>query len=225
MLENNPRSILDALIRERGEHYASLSRLIGRNAAYVQQFIKRGVPKKLDEEDRHTLARYFGIAEERLGGPKAAVRKILPAGVTAHRGEARLVAVPRFEVRASAGAGALDSEENSYGGIAFDARWLRELAGSPSGLSVIRVAGDSMAPTLSDGDEIMVDSGDAADRLRDGIYVLRLDDTLMVKRLVRNPLAREITIQSDNPTYPNWPCDPAKIEVIGRVIWAGRRVD
>ena len=39
------RTALDRLIVERGENYADLSRLIGRNPAYIQQFIKRGTPK------------------------------------------------------------------------------------------------------------------------------------------------------------------------------------
>ena len=66
-----PRAELERLIVERREDYAGLSRLLGRNPAYVQQFIKRGVPRKLDEKDRKTLARYFGISEEALGGPAA----------------------------------------------------------------------------------------------------------------------------------------------------------
>jgi hypothetical protein len=46
----DPRSALQRLIEERGEDYSSLSRLIGRNAAYIQQYIKRGNPKKLGED-------------------------------------------------------------------------------------------------------------------------------------------------------------------------------
>ena len=60
------RLALDQLIRERGEDYASLSRLIGRNSAYIQQFIKRGVPRKLDEDDRRILADYFGVSQHFL---------------------------------------------------------------------------------------------------------------------------------------------------------------
>src|SRR3546814_2525614 len=66
-------------------------------------------------------------------------------------------------------------------------KWLRGLGADPRALSIIRVAGDSMAPTLIDGDDILVDGGDAAGRLRDGIYVLRMDDALMVKRIARAP--------------------------------------
>ena len=69
----NARIALDRLIAERGENYADLSRLIGRNPAYIQQFIKRGTPRKLDEADRHVLARYFGVAEQMLGGNAAPV--------------------------------------------------------------------------------------------------------------------------------------------------------
>src|SRR5215470_12267414 len=64
-----PRAELERLILERREDYAGLSRLIGRNAAYIQQFIKRGVPRRLAEEDRRKLARYFGVDESLLGGP------------------------------------------------------------------------------------------------------------------------------------------------------------
>jgi phage repressor protein C with HTH and peptisase S24 domain len=82
-----------------------------------------------------------------------------------------------------------------------------------------------MEPTLSDGDPILVDTADAAERLRDGIYVLRVDDALMVKRLARSPATRKLLIKSDNPNYPSWDgCDPEAINVIGRVIWAGRRL-
>jgi phage repressor protein C with HTH and peptisase S24 domain len=82
-----------------------------------------------------------------------------------------------------------------------------------------------MLPTLGEGDDILVDRGDAAERLRDGIYVVRFDEALLVKRLALNPATRRISIRSDNPAYPAWEdCDPADIVVIGRVIWAGRRL-
>src|SRR3546814_13360797 len=54
---------------ERRENYDALSRLIGRNPSYIQQYIKRGTPRKLSETDRRTLARYFGVDEQLLGGP------------------------------------------------------------------------------------------------------------------------------------------------------------
>ncbi len=82
-----------------------------------------------------------------------------------------------------------------------------------------------MAPTLSHGDEILVDGSDAAARLREGIYVLRVEDALVVKRVALNPASRRISITSDNEAYPSWPdCDPAAVDVVGRVVRVGRRL-
>lgn len=221
------REFLDRLIHERRENYGALSRLIGRNPAYIQQYIKRGSPRKLDEADRRTLARYFGVEEHLLGGPDAAaaapVRAVkAPAAKSAAAG---MVLVPQFDLGASAGAGSLDQSERPAGRMAFDEKWLRGLGANPSGLSMIRVDGDSMAPTLSNGDDILVDRMDGAARLRDGIYVLRLDDALMVKRVALGLAKGRFSVRSDNPHYPDWEdIDPALVDVIGRVIWAGRKM-
>jgi phage repressor protein C with HTH and peptisase S24 domain len=214
-MDADPRTVLEDLIRERREDYAGLSRLIGRNPAYVQQFIKRGTPRRLAEEDRRRLARYFEIDEALLGGPSAP-----PPGEASD-----LVAIPRLDVAAAAGAGALDPAERALGRIGFEPQWLRRLGVDPASASLIRVDGDSMAPTLSDGDEILVDRGDAARRLRDGLYVLRLGDALVVKRVAVGPAGRRLSILSDNEAYPSWPdCDPADVEMVGRVVWVGRRL-
>ncbi|GBH30023.1 MULTISPECIES: S24 family peptidase [Sphingobium] len=216
----NARIALDRLIAERGENYADLSRLIGRNPAYIQQFIKRGTPRKLDEADRHVLARYFGVAEQMLGGNAAPVP--VPART---RGMPAVVAVPRLALGASAGVGTLDEDERTAGVMAFDAHWLRHLGVRPQRVSIIRVDGESMAPTLSDGDDIMVDHDDDATRLRDGVYVLRLDGVLMVKRIAMGPLRGRFSVVSDNLHYPDWTdIDPALVDIVGRVVWTGRRL-
>lgn len=216
----NSRAALDRLIAERGENYADLSRLIGRNPAYIQQFIKRGTPRKLDEDDRRVLARYFGVPETLLGGGD----RTDPAPVRA-RGAPAVVAVPRLALGASAGNGSLDEDERTQGVMAFDARWLRHLGVRPQRVSIIRVDGESMAPTLNDGDDIMVDHDDDAQRLRDGVYVLRLDGVLMVKRIAMGPLRGRFSVLSDNPHYPDWTdIDPGLVDIVGRVVWTGRRL-
>lgn len=210
-MDGDARAALDALIRERREDYASLSRLLGRNPAYIQQFIKRGVPRKLDEADRRTLARYFGVSEALLGGRED--------------GSEDLIAVPVLDVQASAGPGAFAENERARARMRFDPSWLRGLRLDPAQLSVIQVVGDSMAPTLDDGDDILVDRSDAAVSLRDGIYVLRMDGVLNVKRLIVDRARRRVSVKSDNPAYTSWPTlDLAQLDVVGRVVWAGRRL-
>jgi hypothetical protein len=212
---NDARLALERLCAERGEDFAGLSRMLGRNPAYIQQYVRRGVPRRLGEQERRKLARYFGVPEAMLGGPAE-------EGANLHG----LLTVKRHPVTVSAGPGALVNEELGKPFFAFDERWLKALTPSPpSNLSVVRVEGDSMAPTLNAGDDILIDRGDAAERLRDGIYVLRIDDALLVKRVALNPIGRRVTIQSDNPAYPDWPdCSLDEIKCIGRVIWSGRRI-
>jgi len=212
---NDPRLVLERLCAERGEDFAGLSRMLGRNAAYIQQYVRRGVPRRLGEDERRKLARYFGVPEALLGGP--------PEDPGTPRG---LLSVKRHPVMVSAGPGAIVTEALGKPYFAFDERWLKALtASSPSSLSIVRVEGDSMAPTLNAGDDILVDLGDSAERLRDGIYVLRIDDALVVKRLALNPVGGRVTVQSDNPAYPDWPdCGLDDIKPIGRVIWSGRRI-
>lgn len=223
MDEVSARQALDSLIADRHERYEALSRMLGRNPAYIQQYIKRGTPKKLDEADRRTLARYFGVDERMLGGPQEAPR--FPAPSRRRSAAPPVVVVPRLALGASAGAGSLHDDEQASGAFAFDSVWLRGLGVKADGLSIIRVDGESMAPTLSDGDDIMVDRADAATRLRDGIYVLRLDDVLMVKRIALGPQRGRFSVLSDNPHYPNWTdIDPALVDIVGRVVWTGRRV-
>jgi len=69
MTDGEARAALQRLIDASGEGYAGLSRLLGRNPAYVQQYIKRGSPRRLAVGDRRLLARYFGVDEAVLGGP------------------------------------------------------------------------------------------------------------------------------------------------------------
>ncbi len=214
-MPNDPRKALERLCAERGEDFAGLSRFLGKNPAYIQQYIRRGTPKRLRGDERRKLARYFGVAESMFGGPVEA--EASPPG---------LVPVKRVLVRASAGPGAIPDAELAHPYFAFDERWLRALTGSRADeLSIIRVEGDSMAPTLNDGDDILVDRSGCNEAVRDGIYVLRVDDSLLVKRLAIHPMGKKVTVQSDNPAYPDWPdCGLEDVHCVGRVIWAGRKI-
>ncbi len=211
MTDTDPRAELDRLIRDNGDDYVSLSRLLGRNAAYVQQYLKRGSPKRLPEHERGILARYFGVDETLLGA-------------AASPGGRSLRTVPKLAVGASAGAGALYDEEALAGKIGFDESWLRRMGLDPARLSLIRVEGDSMQPTLNDGDDIMVDTAAADRALKKGIYVLRLDGTLMVKR-VSPEKGGKLSILSDNPAFGPLEGIAAKdVAVVGRVVWVGRKL-
>lgn len=63
----DPRQTLTDLVARHGESLSGLSRFVGRNPAYLQQYVSRGSPRCLPEDVRGQLARYFGIDERQLG--------------------------------------------------------------------------------------------------------------------------------------------------------------
>jgi transcriptional regulator with XRE-family HTH domain len=210
-----PRRQLLALAEARGVSLSSLSRLIGKNASYLQQFLRKGSPRKLEENDRAVLARFFGVAEDQLGGSQEKSLTLTSAR------EPGWIDIPRLPLHASAGPGATVGEEDAIGSFRFSQRWLRDQGLQPSRLSAIAVRGDSMEPTLRDGDEILVD--DTPRAWRDGIHVVRLDGTLVVKRLETSRPGRVILL-SDNTAYRPIECAPGDVEVIGRVVWKSGRL-
>lgn len=92
---------------------------------------------------------------------------------------------------------------------------------NPSKLAVIYGKGDSMAPTIEDGDAIMFDTNDK--RPADGqVYVVNYDGDLFAKRLVQ--IGDTWCVSSDNTSIPKWrkpqPIDSVKgFEVLGKVVW------
>ncbi len=209
------RSRLTVLAAQRGASLAQLSALIDRNPSYLQQFVRKGSPRKLEEGDRRRLAEFFGVTESELGGPEE-------KNVTVGRIQrADWVDVPRLALGASAGPGAFPAGEGPIGAFRFAARWLRGQGLDPAMLSAIAVAGDSMEPTLRDGDEILVDKTPRP--LRDGIHVVRLDEALLVKR-VELLRGGHVALASDNPAYRTIEVPMGEIGVVGRVVWKSGRL-
>ena len=215
MEPSDPRAKLVALAAQRRVSLRALSELIGRNSTYLRQFVSKGSPRKLEENDRRVLARFFGVAEVELGRSEDNYLSAAPLTYD------NWVNIPRLPVEASAGPGALAHDEAAIGTLAFSKRWLREQGLDAQTLSSIRVEGDSMEPTLREGDEILVDHSPR--QLREGIHVVRSGDALMVKRVVTGRPG-VLTLASDNPAYPVFEVAAGDVVVVGRVVWKSGRL-
>ena len=82
----------------------------------------------------------------------------------------------------------------------------------------LRIAGDSMEPTLRDGEFVAVHRQQTA---QDGdIVIARVGSELVLKRLRRSP--HGVTLQSDNPAYAAIPIFGGELEIEGVVICSWR---
>lgn len=133
--------------------------------------------------------------------------------------------VALYDARAAAGAGGVGRDLVKHH-LLFREQWLRAVTSAPiEQLAVLEVDGDSMEPTLRSGDHALIDRTEIRPRQKDGLYVLRVDGGLQVKRVSAHPVSGLLTISSDNPAYRSYAdIRPIDVEIIGRVIWIGRRM-
>lgn len=131
--------------------------------------------------------------------------------------------VPVVSGKISAGGG-LAPETTVELKIAFRKDWIQR-HGDPKNMSLIRVSGDSMEPTLWSGDMVLVDHSRNYISPQGGIYAIAIDDGIMIKRLqVIYPL-KKIRIISDNPKYEPLEADPDQIKINGKIIWFSREIE
>lgn len=121
--------------------------------------------------------------------------------------------VPILNQELSAGHGDLLPEEDVIEGLLSLPIWLRKKYGN--NLGALHVHGDSMQPTLNDGDMVVCDS--LGWDKSDGIFAIRLNGNGYVKRL--QVVSGKVLIKSDNPNYETItePLDSNSINVIGKV--------
>lgn len=133
--------------------------------------------------------------------------------------------LPMYDIRAQAGRGSLAYDGDPIGWRVFDLNWIKTVSrASIEQLKVVEVSGDSMEPTLFKGDHVLIDLGNRA-IAQHGLFVLRLDDSLMVKRVQKLFATATVRIISDNPKYAAEEIsEEGRLEVIGRVVWIGRNV-
>lgn len=133
--------------------------------------------------------------------------------------------IPLYDVDASAGGGAVISEERIVDRLAFRLDWIQKTLGvRPKDLVLISTSGDSMVPTLHPRDLLLMDrSVESLDD--DAIYAVQMPDGLMVKRVQRDTDGT-VLLKSDNPQYPPFSLDPSRLEqlrVVGKLVWSGKR--
>lgn len=147
--------------------------------------------------------------------------EIAPSSPSIGASAPEVLDVPFYDIRVSAGPGAIPLTEEPAAHIGVNRQILGKLGLRASDCAVFTVSGDSAEPTMSDGDYVMVDL--SAKELRNGgMYVIGIDDDVVVKRVERL-VDGSVRLRSDNPNYSPQvvsTSDVDRLRVIGRVRWA-----
>jgi len=224
-------------IQQRDTDLKNASRAIGKNAAYIQQFIYRGTPKVLPADVREALARYLGVEAEELRHSEVPPRKprgdpgmLAPVAAQRHSGgnvPEGFAVVAEIDVRASAGPGALNEGlEEARATWLFPEPMIRhEFRANAQDLRIITIDGDSMEPLLATGDRILVDTRQRVP-VPPGIFVIWDGMGIVAKRIEHVPHSEppQIVIKSVNPEYQTYEREAEEVNIIGRVIWAAKRL-
>ncbi len=137
-----------------------------------------------------------------------------------------MVMLPRLDVEAAAGAGAVVATEQVAEMVAFSTSWLRERHITPRNARILTARGDSMEPTIRDGDLLIVDTAIEM-AVDNGIYCIAYNGVLLVKRLFVQR-SGGIIISSDNKIAGRDEEIPAHevpdVHIAGRVMWYGRTI-
>lgn len=134
-------------------------------------------------------------------------------------------AIPLYDAQFSAGKGLLPPENEWSQDVKLPEDWVRRVTGRPpKNLIMAQAEGDSMEPTISSGDEMLIDITDRL--LTNGkIYALSVAGTLLVKR-IQLSVSGIIKLISDNKDYDPEEIDhntSTEIQVIGQVVWWGHK--
>jgi phage repressor protein C with HTH and peptisase S24 domain len=215
-------------IKDRGLDYKSVSLELGRNHAYVQQFMERGIPAKLPEELRARLSEMLDIPEAELGAPAGRSSRSDPQGDVAN-----------LRLRGGLGLGSPDGIPSEPGAKMADpneiyADHVNGFWSFPPAVKAgwrnmpqvysIPVEGDSMEPTLTSGSYVFVDMTHTVPQPED-IYACDYGDGLTIKRLQLVPRTDKIKVMADNDRYEDYVLRREDVRVYGRVVawfqWRG----
>lgn len=218
------RARLEKRILESGHTFREVSLKIGRKDSYIHQYVKYGLPKRLNEVDRKKLCLYLGMDEKELLDDELlkSVQQ-LPAAFENEEINGTADDFVNIDICAASPHGR--SGDNVIGRMSLNylefGNWL---PGNPFNLKILRLEGDYMEPTLPNGCLIIYDTG-CRDYNGDGLYILRDNKAAQLRRLQKTG-ADNYTLSTDNPHYQDVCLKQKDMEILGRAVYclSGRQL-
>jgi len=205
-----------------GQSQAGLARKIGVAQATIAKLAlgERGGSRFL-----HEIARELGTTPSYLTGQtddpaEGALPRPTPELLSE---QLDVVQVAQIDLTFGMGGGAIYDAPVEAETMSFSRNWIRQFTSAPpEQLFFARGAGDSMFPTIGDGDVVLIDGSQKAPTMADQIWAIAQYGHGMIKRL--RPTAEGYKILSDNPNVPADVAADGSMAIVGRVIAVVRRI-
>lgn len=214
MAENLLKDRLKQVIKQNGTNASELARQCGLKPSFIYDILNG----KSTNPSTAKMAR----VSEALGTDLSSLLGLAPAA----RAKSEYVMMSSMLVTQAAAGGKVNIEEKEAEPYYFRQSWVTDrLHTSPENLRMIFVEGDSMEPTLCQGDMVLVDIT-RKNPSPPGIFVLFDGMALIAKRLEFLPQSKppSVRILSDNTQYQPYERKISEVQIIGRVVWFAREI-
>lgn len=210
------RKKLEKYIIENNHTFREISLKIGRKDSYIQQYIKYGFPKRLNEMDRKKICQILNIPEKELLDDELIKSAITPAPYEDE--DIRTTNNDFISLDIHATRPNADIYQNIIGRMSLNfiefGHWL---SGNPFDLKILKFEGDYMEPTILNGSLIIFDSHITNYR-GDGVYVIKIGEAVQVKRLQQID-AKTMMLKVDSPRYQDINSKISDITILGRALF------
>lgn len=210
------RKRLEKYILQNNHTFREVSLHIGRKDAYIQQYVKYGFPKRLNEIDRKRVCQFLNIDEKELIDDELINQGVRAPIITNHQnciGESKdYIMADIYAPRPN-----VDFFQSVIGRMELNSKEFASWCGaSPENLRIIRVDGDYMEPALPSGSLVLYDTSSTGYK-SEGIYIVTHNNLTQVKR-VQKTFHDAYVLINDNPMYQNIACLDFEVEILGRAI-------
>ena len=205
--------LLEAMYK-RGLSQSDLARAIGVTQGTINQLISGRTAKTRYAGE---IARALQVSVDWLNGHDA------PSGLQVKMPDVDFVQLTELDIGYGMGGGTFIEECGEHSPRVFDPSWIRDVTRSPPEmLFLARGLGDSMSPTLLDNDIVIVDRGQRTLTQQDRIWAVTYGELGMIKRVRRRPDGT-VLLMSDNTTVPQIEASAGEVNIVGRIVWVGRK--
>jgi phage repressor protein C with HTH and peptisase S24 domain len=213
------RDRLEALTMSQAE----LARRVGISQPSVNHLIKRGAA---GSSHLHKIARALQTTPAYLTGEtddpsEGALPAPTPQLIAEQLG---MTLIPEIDLHFALGGGSFVEGPVTTTMVPYRTDWLNRITrGLPADIFLTQGDGDSMIPTILDGDDVIVNRAERTITRQDKIWAVGYGDFVAIKR-VRRLANGTYQLMSDNPVVTPIEAVEDELRVIGRVVWIGRRM-